>query len=167
MEATKAFKLVGSETSQDIEIVLWQWLGLAWTYRDNFNIILIFLYYVLYYVGFIVINSSVGTRSKYTYNKKCSVFLIDVLVSTRSMITFYQELKSNHSFFLPNRNFMLSQKYASMIWYDMIYIFNCSWVDTRWQWNSRHLHTNNTQNTENGTFITIKHTYIHNNQKIN
>jgi hypothetical protein len=27
------------------------------------------------------------------------------------------------------------------IWYD---IFNCNWVDTRWQWYSRHLHTNNT-----------------------
>jgi hypothetical protein len=33
----------------------------------------------------------------------------------------------------------------------MIYIFNCNWVDTRWQYNSTHLHTNNTQNTENGT----------------
>jgi hypothetical protein len=38
----------------------------------------------------------------------------------------------------------------------MIYIFNGSWVDTRWQWNSTHLHTNNTQNTENETYITIK-----------
>jgi len=28
-----------------------------------------------------------------------------------------------------------------MIWYD---IFNCNWVDTRWQWYSTHLHTNNT-----------------------
>jgi hypothetical protein len=27
------------------------------------------------------------------------------------------------------------------------YIFvNCNWVDTRWQWYSTHLHTNNTQN---------------------
>jgi hypothetical protein len=34
-----------------------------------------------------------------------------------------------------------------------IQIFNCNWVDTRWQWNSTHLHTNNTQNTENGTYI--------------
>jgi hypothetical protein len=25
-----------------------------------------------------------------------------------------------------------------MIWYD---IFNCNWVDTRWQWNRTHLHT--------------------------
>jgi len=23
---------------------------------------------------------------------------------------------------------------------------NCNWVDTRWQWYSTHLHTNNTQN---------------------
>jgi hypothetical protein len=38
----------------------------------------------------------------------------------------------------------------------MICIFNCNWVDTRWQWNSTHLHTNSTQNTENGTYITIK-----------
>jgi hypothetical protein len=47
-----------------------------------------------------------------------------------------------------------------------IYIINCSWVDIRWQWNSTHLHTNNTQNTENGTYITIKKLNIHKNQKI-
>jgi hypothetical protein len=33
---------------------------------------------------------------------------------------------------------------------------NCNWVDTRWQQYSTHLHTNNTQNTENATYITIK-----------
>jgi hypothetical protein len=38
----------------------------------------------------------------------------------------------------------------------LIYIFSCNWVDTRWQWNSTHLHTNSTQNTQNGTYITIK-----------
>jgi hypothetical protein len=36
------------------------------------------------------------------------------------------------------------------------YLFNCNWVDTRWQQYSTHLHTNRTQNTENGTYITIK-----------
>jgi hypothetical protein len=34
-----------------------------------------------------------------------------------------------------------------MIWY----IFNRSWVDTRWQQYITHLHTNSTQNTEKGT----------------
>jgi hypothetical protein len=34
-----------------------------------------------------------------------------------------------------------------------IYIFNRIWVDTRWQQCSTHLHTNSTQNTENGTYI--------------
>jgi hypothetical protein len=50
-----------------------------------------------------------------------------------------------------------------MIWYDiydiydvMWYIFNGNWVDIRWQQYSSHLHTNNTQNTENGTYVTIK-----------
>jgi hypothetical protein len=50
-----------------------------------------------------------------------------------------------------------------VVWYyDMIYIFNCNCVDTRWQQYSTHLHTNNTRNTENGTYITIKKlgTYI-------
>jgi hypothetical protein len=37
-------------------------------------------------------------------------------------------------------------------WYD---IFNCNWVDTQWQYFSTHLHTNSTQNTETGTYITI------------
>jgi hypothetical protein len=35
----------------------------------------------------------------------------------------------------------------------VIIFFNCSWVDTRWQFNSTHLHTNSTQNTENGAYI--------------
>jgi hypothetical protein len=38
----------------------------------------------------------------------------------------------------------------------LLCIFNCNWVDTRWQQYSTHLHTNSTQNTENGTYITIK-----------
>jgi len=39
---------------------------------------------------------------------------------------------------------------------------NCSWIDTRWQQYSTHLHTNSTQNntikqnTQNGTYITIR-----------
>jgi hypothetical protein len=33
-----------------------------------------------------------------------------------------------------------------MIRYDMIYFINCSWVATRWQQYSTHLHTNSTQN---------------------
>jgi hypothetical protein len=45
-----------------------------------------------------------------------------------------------------------------LIWYD---IFNCNWVDTRWQQYSAHLHSSNTQNTENGTYITIKKLNIH------
>jgi hypothetical protein len=53
-----------------------------------------------------------------------------------------------------------------IIWYDMIYdtiwhdmmwyVFNCNWVETRWQKDSTHIHTNDIQNTENGTYITIK-----------
>jgi hypothetical protein len=32
---------------------------------------------------------------------------------------------------------------------------NYNWVDTRWQQYSKHLHTNNSQNPENGTYITL------------
>jgi hypothetical protein len=38
----------------------------------------------------------------------------------------------------------------------LLLLFNCNWVDTRWQQYSTHLHTNSTQTTENGTYITIK-----------
>jgi hypothetical protein len=38
----------------------------------------------------------------------------------------------------------------------LLFIFNCNWVDTRWQQYSTHLHTNSTQNTQNGTYIKIK-----------
>jgi hypothetical protein len=34
-----------------------------------------------------------------------------------------------------------------------LFIFNCNWVDTRWQQCRTRLHTNSTQNTENGTYI--------------
>jgi hypothetical protein len=37
-----------------------------------------------------------------------------------------------------------------------IFIFNCNCVDTRWQQYSTHLHTNSTQNTEDGKYIKIK-----------
>jgi hypothetical protein len=37
-----------------------------------------------------------------------------------------------------------------------LFMFNSNWVDTRWQQYSTHLHTNSTQNTEDGTYITIK-----------
>jgi hypothetical protein len=36
----------------------------------------------------------------------------------------------------------------------------------RWQQYSSHLHTNNAQNTENGTYIIIKKLNIHNNKKL-
>jgi hypothetical protein len=36
-----------------------------------------------------------------------------------------------------------------------IYILNRNLFDTRWQQYSTHLHTNSTQDTENGTYITI------------
>jgi serine phosphatase RsbU (regulator of sigma subunit) len=56
----------------------------------------------------------------------------------------------------------------------MIYyiIFNRNWVDTAniytqtVQQYSTHLRTNNTQNTENGTYITIAKLNIHNNKKL-
>jgi hypothetical protein len=37
-----------------------------------------------------------------------------------------------------------------------LFICNRNWVDTRWQQYSTHLYTNGTQNTENGTYVTIK-----------
>jgi hypothetical protein len=40
--------------------------------------------------------------------------------------------------------------------YVYLFIFNCNYVDTRWQQYSTHLHTNSTQNTENGKYIKIK-----------
>jgi hypothetical protein len=47
--------------------------------------------------------------------------------------------------------------YMLIIWYDMVwYTFKWYLVDTRWQQYSTHLHTNSTQNTENGTYITMK-----------
>jgi hypothetical protein len=38
----------------------------------------------------------------------------------------------------------------------LLLLINCNCVDTRWQQNSTHLHTNSTQNTEDGAQMTIK-----------
>jgi hypothetical protein len=48
-----------------------------------------------------------------------------------------------------------------------IYIYNRNWVDTRRQQYSTHLHTNSTQNTENGTYITINKLNMHNKKLTN
>jgi hypothetical protein len=55
----------------------------------------------------------------------------------------------------------------TVVWYMIYDIFlNCSWVDTRWQQYSTHLHTNSTQdnitiqNTQNITYIIITIKYI-------
>jgi hypothetical protein len=58
-----------------------------------------------------------------------------------------------------------SSVYSLLLWYD-IYVFNCNWVDTRWQQYSTHLHTNNTQNTENGTYIIIKKLWMKNKHQV-
>jgi hypothetical protein len=47
----------------------------------------------------------------------------------------------------------------------MMYLFNRNRVVTRWQQYSTHLHTNNTHNTEKGTYTTIKTLDMHNNKK--
>jgi hypothetical protein len=66
-------------------------------------------------------------------------------------------------------SFLHSPVTLDVIWFDLIYIFNRNWFDTRWQQYCTHLHTNSTQNTENGTYITIKklNILVHNNKKIN
>jgi hypothetical protein len=65
-----------------------------------------------------------------------------------------------------SRNVLLSQDFSTTVpnivrWYDT---FNRNWADTRWQQYSSHLHTNNTQNTENETYITITKLNMHNNK---
>jgi hypothetical protein len=45
-------------------------------------------------------------------------------------------------------------------------VFNHEWVDTQWQQYSTHLHTNNIQNTENGTYNTTYHHFIEYNSKM-
>jgi hypothetical protein len=47
----------------------------------------------------------------------------------------------------------------------LIYLFNLNWVAIRWQQYSTYLRTNNTQNTENVAYITIKKLNIHNNTR--
>jgi hypothetical protein len=42
----------------------------------------------------------------------------------------------------------------------LLLLYNCNWVESRWQQYSTHLHTNSTQNRENGTHITIKRKHL-------
>jgi hypothetical protein len=41
-------------------------------------------------------------------------------------------------------------------YYFLLFIFNFNWIGAPWQWYSTHVRTNSTQNTGNGTYITIK-----------
>jgi hypothetical protein len=50
-------------------------------------------------------------------------------------------------------------KCAAVNYVYYLFIFNCNWVDTQWQQYSTHSHINSTQNTENGTYITIKRSF--------
>jgi hypothetical protein len=51
---------------------------------------------------------------------------------------------------------LLSMSVVFIFIFIYLFSFNCSWVDTRWLQYSTHLDTNSTQNTENGTYITMK-----------
>jgi hypothetical protein len=52
---------------------------------------------------------------------------------------------------------MMATRVTETLWRIILFIyFNRNWVDTRWEQYNTHLHTNNTQNTENGTYITIE-----------
>jgi hypothetical protein len=62
---------------------------------------------------------------------------------------------SSGDYIRVKENDMIYDMIYDMIWYIYIYVFNCNWVDTRWQQYSSHLHTNSTQNTPNRTYITI------------
>jgi hypothetical protein len=53
--------------------------------------------------------------------------------------------KSKHAFYIQQR--FSSPKSC------LLFVFNFNWVDTRLQQYSTHLHTNSTQNTQNGTYI--------------
>jgi hypothetical protein len=62
-------------------------------------------------------------------------------------------LWAERSYSEPGNRYMIRY---DMMWYDMIYdIFNPNWADTRWQPYSSHLHTNNTHNTDNGTYLKL------------
>jgi hypothetical protein len=49
--------------------------------------------------------------------------------------------------------------YSFLLLHTWYLVFNCNWVDTRWQQCSIYLQTNSTKNTENGTYIRIKTFY--------
>jgi len=57
------------------------------------------------------------------------------------------QLDSTLTVLSPKFSF-LTVSFFGMMWYDTIWydIFNCNWVDTRWQQYSTHLQTNSAQN---------------------
>jgi hypothetical protein len=55
---------------------------------------------------------------------------------------------------LPSR--LVSTYFGTLLLLLLLLLFNCNSVDARWQQYSTHLHTNSTQNTEDGAHIIIK-----------
>jgi hypothetical protein len=60
-----------------------------------------------------------------------------------------------------NTNMDIILKCVKIVWdclyyYYYYYYLTANWVDTRWRQYSTHLHTNSTQNTEDGAHITIR-----------
>jgi hypothetical protein len=91
-----------------------------------------------------------------------SIYLFCTMTDKCTIIS--QIIQLQHYSTLPRHaqaacNEYLAKLHKYFKWY-IWYIFNCNWVDTRWQQSSTHLHTNSTQNntvrqnTQNGTYIT-------------
>jgi hypothetical protein len=90
---------------------------------------------------------NVGENKHFVYDTLLNEKVTEILILTIIHIGVYVFAKS-----------VLQVK----IWY----IFNCSWVDTQWQQYGSHLHTNSTQNTENGTYRIIKKLDMQSNKKL-
>jgi hypothetical protein len=84
-----------------------------------------------------------SARSKISRSKSICLFSRNVNSTVKSDRT------------IPNNNNRSSQfetikRKMYYVIYIYIYIYNRNWVDTRWQQYIKHLHTNNTHNTEKG-----------------
>jgi hypothetical protein len=107
----------------------------------------------------LVINITYSHVTPYVERDICVKFRVYRIVYTHEQCSVWLKGKFLNTLILFISNTWIFRKTVCIYYYYYYYLFiylNWNWVDTRWQQYSTHSHTNSTQNTESGTYVTTK-----------
>jgi hypothetical protein len=112
-------------------------------------------------LGRMICNRNWAQRTEKVQIKKCEIPLSHLFFPSPFFLPFFLFF----FFFSQFKKLLPRGKFFGACLFNFSYIFinlsylcisNSNWFDTRWQQYSTQLHTDSTQNTESGTYITIK-----------